>query len=160
MPAWCADAYGCLGILTIDGIEFNGPAWDVPNPTRLWFGHAVQGDSITLPRIQGARSNPTRLAEVEHDLYFVINGGSDEAGVPFSDPWEGLETNLATLWAGALQPVGTGRGTREATLTTPSGATLTADIRTKPLQQIGDEIEDPMFAEFTLTIVVPGGRFS
>lgn len=161
MAGWCVGEYGCLGTLTISSVVLNGPAWDVPNPSPLWFSASVRGDSIVMPTAAGRRSNPNRIDEHVVDLAFIVNGRANRLGVaePSGDPWIGLQKNLAYLWTNVLQPITSGRGTRPATLVMPDGASKTATVRTQPLQAVGDEITDPNFAEFTLTLVITSGLF-
>lgn len=159
MAGFCADEYGCLGTLTVDGFEMNTPAWDLTNLQTLWIEYAVRTDSVTLPTAPGQRSYPGRMDQTEYELVLYVTGGADEAGVANSDPWMGLYENLQTLWANAISPVGTGRGTRPAVLTLPDGTTsLDADVKFTPLRA-ADEISDPTFALYRTTLIVPAGRF-
>lgn len=162
MAGWCVGQYGCLGVLTIDGIALNGPAWDIPNLSSLWFAATVRGESVVMPTAAGQRSNPVRLDEHTQDLLLIVNGLADRTGVaePSGDPWQGLASNLEDLWSLVLQPIDSGRGTRAATLLMPDGSTVkTATVRTNPLQPVGDEILDPNFAQFTLPLTITSGMF-
>lgn len=162
MAGWCEDQYGCLGVLTIDGVALNGPAWDIPNLSSLWSAATVRGSSIVMPTAAGRRSNPNRLDEHTEDLLIVVNGLANRNGVaePSGDPWQGLQSNLDDLWSLVLQPLDTGRGTRAATLLMPDGSTVkTATVRTNPLQIVGNEILDPNFAEYTLPLTITSGMF-
>ena len=163
MAGFCEAEYGCLGTLSIDGplgmIVLNRPAWDVHNLSPLWFGASVRGESTIMPTAEGRRSNPARLDEHTVDLLMVVRGDVDSAGVPYSDPWRGIDLNLGYLWDNVLQPIDSGRGTRDATLVKPDGSNWAATVRTEPLEAVGDEITDPLFAPFTLTLVITSGRF-
>lgn len=151
---------GCTGTLTISGVSLNRLAWDIPNLTSLWYQHAVRGQSKTMTGLLGRRSFPVRVDEAVHDLYFVVNGDFDQAGAATADPLVGLQANLDYLWTNVLQPITSGDGTRPATLLMPSGATRSADVRTSPLVPVGEDVTDTRFAEFTLTVTIPGGRFT
>jgi len=157
---FCVGEYGCLGTLTISTHSLATPAWDIPDLTPLWFSAGSRGESIVMPGADGRRSNPSRLDEIEVDLLFLVNGEVDRLGSPYSDPWVGLETNLEWLWTNVLVPIDNGRGTRPATLTLPSAATRTANVRTDPLDLIGESIDDPTLVEFNLTLTITSGRFA
>lgn len=157
---FCDGEYGCLGSLTISTESLATPAWDIPDLTSLWFSAGRRGDSIVMPGADGRRSNPSRLDEIEVDLLFLVNGEVDRLGTPYSDAWEGLETNLEYLWTNVFVPIDNGRGTRPAVLTLPSAATRNADVRTDPLVLVGDGIDDPTYVEFNLTLTITSGRFA
>ena len=161
MAVWCDDQFGCDGILTIDTVDMNCPAWDIPLLNKLWFAHAVAGESFPMAGLTGQRSNPQKLDQATYDLLLLVNGGCDPDGNEYTDPWSGLFANLQLLWDSVLTPVESGRGVRQASLTVPSITTPTyvAEVQTFPLQAVGDEVTDPNRAEFTFTLVVPGGRF-
>lgn len=152
--------YGCTGILTVDGLALNTPAWDVPSLVRLWMEASERGDNKALAGVAaGQRGNPRRLDVAEFDLAFAITGDATSAGVANLDPWLGLQTNLDALYTAVFAPVTTGRGTRAATLTMPSGATRTADIQIDPLS-FPNDIDDPSFVEAVIHMTVMSGRFA
>lgn len=163
MAGFCETEYGCLGTLSIDGplgpIVLNGPAWDIHNLSPLWYGASVRGESEIMPTAAGRRSNPNRLDEHSEDLLLVVRGDVDPAGVPIADPWIGIDQNLVYLWENVLQPIDEGRGTRDAVLVKPDGTDWVATVRTQPLQAVGDEITDPLFAPFTFTLTITSGMF-
>lgn len=161
MAGFTCDQYGCLGVMTIVAGSFpmNCPAWDLTGYPKLWSEHAIRTDSVVLPTAAGQRSYPGRMDQTDYDLTLYVNGEVDRNGTPWSDPWAGLYANLQDLWTNALSPVGSGRGTRAATLTTPSATTLAADIKFEPLRSTGD-VEDPSFVVYRVTLTVPAGRFA
>lgn len=162
MAGFDCDTYGCLGSMTVGVGDFpmNTPAWDLYGFQQLWAEFTIRGDSVLLPTAPGQRSYPGRLDEGEYEMTFFVNGEVDQNGVEFDNPWVGLWTNLQTLWANALSPVGTGRGTRPAELLMPDGVTVwTADVKFEPLRAVS-EITNPKFAEYRTTMTIPAGRFS
>lgn len=158
MAGFCE--YGCTGTLTVDAVLLNTPAWDIPNVTRLWIEGAIRGENRVLPGLEiGRRGNPHRVDVAEFDLAFVLTGAVDSSGTPTSDDWVGLQTNLAALWTGVFQPVTTGRGTRAATLTLPSGTVRAATVQIDPLT-FPNDIDDPTFVEAVIHLTVLSGRFA
>lgn len=153
-----ACCYGPTGILTVGATPLNTPAWDIPNLARLWAEAGVRGSNQKLPTVPGNRGYPTRLDQSSFTLKIFITGDVDATGAPSTTPWEGLEANLATLYAGVFDPVTTGRGTRTGILTMPDGTLRTADVQVDPLKISGD-VNDPSFVEAEFTLTVVSGRF-
>lgn len=150
--------YGCSGILTVDEVPLNCPAWDAPLLTDLWMFFERRHQSTLIPHRQGQRPNPEFFDESTHDLPFFVTGEIDRTGTtPFADPWQGLQVNLAYLHTNVFVPVSTGRGTRSATITMPDMSTREADVQLE-LVRI-KEINDPRFAEFSIRLTVPAGMF-
>lgn len=158
MAGFCEDEYGCFGSMTVDGFSLNTPAWDFYGYQKLWSEYEVRTDEVPLPTAPGRRSYPGRLDQSEYELTAYVTGEADESGVAYPDVWQGLYTNLQSLWNNVLSPVGTGRGTRPAVLTFPWGGTISADVKFEPLRAV-DEVEDARFAVYRTTIIVPAGRF-
>lgn len=151
--------YGCTGLLTIGGQVLNTPAFDVPNLVHLWTEGVYRGDNRLVPALAGGRrGNPLRLDAAEFDLAFAITGSATVAGVANTNEWVGLQANLDLLWTNVFAPVTTGRGTRVATITMPSGAVRTADVQVDPLH-FANDIDDPGFVESTIHLTVVSGRF-
>lgn len=152
--------YGCTGELKIGpfGILLNTPAWDVPNLVRLWSEATVRGENLVLPNGRGRRGNPQRVDQTEFDLPFVINGITNQYGKYYEDPWVGLESNLNVLWDYAFKPVSTGRGTRHADLTLPSGTVRAAEVQLDPLR-FPNDIDNPGYVEAVIHMTVVTGRF-
>jgi len=154
------DQYGCLGVMTLNGtVALNTPAWDLTGYPKLWVEHTVVTDSTVLALSPGQRSYPSRLNQSEYDLTLYVNGDVNQNGVPYADPWVGLYTNLQYLWTNVFQPVTTGAGTHSAVLTTPTGGSLSAAVKFSELRG-ADDIENPRFAEYRTTLVIPAGRFA
>lgn len=160
MAGFCEDEYGCFGSMTVGVADYplNCPGWDFYGYQKLWAEFEVRTDEVTLPTAPGRRSYPGRLDQSEYELTVYINGEAGANGAPYADPWQGLYSNLQLLWNNVLSPVSTGRGTRPAELTCPWGDVLVADVKFEPLRAV-DEIEDPTFAVYRTTIIVPAGRF-
>lgn len=155
MPRFCDP--GCNGTLTIGGVLMNTPAWDVPLLTKLWFAFEQRGESLLIPHAAGRRSTPRRMDETVHDLTFLMNGNVNRLGVPFANPWQGLQTNLAYLQTNVFQPVTVWPGTRAATMTMPTGAPRTAAVVAELIE--ASPVNDPEYAEFVLRLTIPAGMF-
>lgn len=162
MSGFHVGQYGCLGTLEIGAFPLNCPGWDLLNLDVLWPGVEEEyvGENVLLPRLAGTRGYPRRITQTSHNLILWVRGDVDSAGTPHAEVWQGLWDNLATLRANAFGPVTTGTGTRACTLTAPNGTTtLTADVQFESLRPQG-EIEDPNEAIYTVTAVIPAGRFA
>ena len=171
MAGFCDNEYGCWGSMEIaaaaeedPAFPLNCPAWDLYGYQQLWAEFAIRTDEIVLPTAPGRRSYPGRLDQSEYEMTLYVTGEADSTGVAYADPWEGLYLNLQALMNNVFLPVGTGRGTRAATMTFPllwatvPDPTVTADVKFEPLRQVED-IEDPRFAVYRTTMIVPAGRF-
>ena len=161
MAGFCDTEYGCWGSMVVDGapdFPLNCPGWDLYGYQQLWTEFAVRTDEVLLPTAPGRRSYPGRLDQSEYEMTLYVTGEANQSGAPHTDVWEGLYLNLQTLMNNAFLPVGTGRGTRSVTLTMPWGGFVTADVKFEPLRQVED-IEDPRFAVYRTTMIVPAGRF-
>jgi hypothetical protein len=162
MAGWCDGEYACNGKLEIGvGLyPLNCPAWDIVNLAPLWIEDEFRGENLALPRIPGARAFPKRLAQAEHDLVLWMRGDSDKDGVAHPEVWQGLSDNIDALKANVIDPPAAPTAIRSATLTLPDGVTTrTADVQFGPLRIEGD-LDDPLEAIFTLTIIIPAGRFT
>jgi hypothetical protein len=155
------NGYGCTGTLTIGSTSMNNPAWDITDLTPLWATVEVRGQDRIIPGAAGAIPYQRRLTVTRHDLQMLITGDVNASGTPFANPDEGLQSNLSTLYTNVIAPVGSGGGTRAATLTLPSGATRTADIHIIGFVRQQTFVSDSQaIMEATLQISIPEGRFS
>lgn len=148
---------GCTGTLSIDGVLLNGPAWDLPDLTALWFEFDVRGDDRLLPGSDGVLPYRRRVTVTQHALPMIVTGAVDRFGEPYADAWVGMETNVAYLLTNVVLPTNVGDGTRSATLTLPSGATRTANVHVLRLAKglvLGGRLRA------TLDLSIPNGRFT
>lgn len=154
--------YGCTGILTINSIALNCPAWDIADLTPLWIEASQRGQDRLLPGVAGVIPYRRRLTVTEHVLEIVIVGDSTSTGTPVADAWDGLQANVEALRAGVVDPTNTGDGTRSATLLMPNGATRTASIHVLGMRVARVEGADGVFSVLNgaLTISIPTGRFA
>lgn len=110
-----------------DPALLSSPACLAVNTWDLMAGADVRGQSILVPHVAGRSPQPLLADETNHKLQLIIVGDVDEdgdsRGLP---PGEGLEEVLNELRA-IIDPDGT-TGTTW-TLTTPSGATRTANVQ-------------------------------
>lgn len=145
------------GSLEINGISMHTSAWTVVDVTVLWMGADIRGADRILPTTPGVIPYRRRMTVTRHSLPMVIVGHVDQAGLPYADPWEGLETNIDYLRAWIVDPTNSGDGTLPASLTMPSGAVRTADIHVLGLN-LGIVSRARMRA--TLDISIPEGVFA
>lgn len=145
------------GSLEINGVLMHTPAWTIVDVTQLWMGANIRGGDRLLPSTPGVIPYRRRMTVTRHSLPMVIVGYVDQAGTPYNDPWEGLETNIDYLRAWIVDPTNVGDGTLPATLTMPSGGTRTADIHVLGLS-LGIVSRARMRA--TLDISIPEGVFA
>lgn len=117
------------GRLTINSVLMHNEAWCLPDLSSLWSTPSVRGRNAIISGATGVLSKPLRSTETRHSLPFLVSGQHDHLGNVYTDPEKGLEANLAYLWTHVLSPVTTGRGTRKALLTLPSGAERVVDVQ-------------------------------
>ena len=126
------------GDLTISAVPMNCAAWRVENLWTLWLPAKQRGQDSIRHGTNGRKPRKRRRDATVRSLYVRINGWSNHLGVPFTNPYQGLYTNIRYLGANVVDPPGTlGNGTRPAVLTTPFGTTLS-----EPVTVIGMEVEE------------------
>lgn len=122
-----------------DPALLSSPACLAINTWDLMAGSAVRGGSILVPHVPGRDPVPLLVDETNHKLQLIIVGDVDENGDSRNlSAGEGMEAVLNELRA-IIDPDGT-TGTTW-TLTTPSGATRTANVQPIPPLQIGSVVE-------------------
>ena len=139
------------GVLTIDGVAMQRPAWAVLDVTPLWLGPDQRGDDLVIPGRPGALPNPRRAATTARTLRMIIDGQYDPAGVWQSDPRAQLRRNIAYLREHVSDPTYIGDGRRTITLVTPDGVTYTGQVHVGPLQ-LGDQVRGLARAALPITI--------
>lgn len=145
------------GALEINGVSMHTYAWTVVDVTPLWMGAEIRGQDRLLPTTPGVIPYRRRMTVTRHSLPMVIVGYVDQYDTPYSDPWEGLETNIDFLRAWVVDPTNVGDGTVSASLTMPSGGVRTADIHVLGLM-LGEVSKARIRA--TLEISIPEGVFA
>jgi hypothetical protein len=116
------------GLLSIDGIALNGPAWNAADVFELWLGGDLKGSNLPMPLVTGDRPYPRRFTTTRVSLPFVIVGSVTRLGVPNANHWAGLEVNIDYLRTNVVDPVNSATGTRLAVLTKPSGAQVSGPV--------------------------------
>lgn len=149
-------AFGCNGVLSIDGVLLNCPAWDIVDLSDLWLGGDIRGDDRLLPGVGGVIAYPRRFTVTRHSLPMAIDGSVDQLGQENADPWVGLQDHIEYLRANVVDPTGVGDGTRPAVLQMPDGTGRYADVHVLRLIK-GDIVEGRLLA--TLEISIPAGVF-
>jgi hypothetical protein len=103
---------------------------------ELWEPQELLGEDRLIP--VGPTGEPVVVTRewfpttTTRRLRVAIYGANTSAGVPYADPWDGLEANINALRTAVVDPP-SGTGLRAATLTMPSGAVRTADVRVRGL---------------------------
>lgn len=163
-PPICASAtVATIGELVIEGesgdpisLHIDG-CWNFLDPTMLWAPFGARGENVVIPSTPGRFPEPWRLDQSTYDLQIVIDGDNDWNGDPYSNPWEGLETNLEYLVDELIiPPADVTVKTRPATLAMPSGAMRGADVQPRSQQHRTSELQ---VIYMTMALVVCAGRF-
>lgn len=149
------DCRPCNGELEIDGISLHTPAWCITDCIQLWLPNATRGQNVIIPGANGKRAYPMRRDEANYSLPMAITGYVDEFGDRYADPWDGLQYNIAFLYAN-LVDVTIYANTLPATLTMPDLSVRTAEVQIRGLN-LGDQ--PAPLRRATLELVVPSGRF-
>jgi len=124
------------GTLIINSIPLESEAWTVMNSyTPLWtVGKFIES---TVEHISGQQGSVMFAPEIDgmtFDLQFVVIGECNGSGLLYSDPWEGLESNIDFLRTAFLDPIPSNNGLQPATLVMPSGAEREANVLVRPPQ--------------------------
>lgn len=143
------------GTLTLNGVNMTGPAWQVCDLYLLWQDADQRGTDRIIPGTPGVLSYPRRANETTYTLPLVVTGYCNQSGTPYSNPYEGLQTNVAYLQTNVTQPVITGAGTVAAVMTMPDATTRTAAVHVGPMR-ITDRL-GPIWL-FTIDVQIPSGQ--
>lgn len=158
------EVYGRTGQLVIGAVALCGPAWDVPDLSPLWISGELRGSDRIIPGASGVLPFKRRRTVTEVDLDMLVVGMVSSSGAAYDDALEGLELNLEALRSGVVEPTGTGDGTRNATLTMPSGNTRTGDVHVLGLEvgslraERRDGIVVNARVRAVLSLSIPSGR--
>lgn len=145
------------GRLTVNSLLLATPAYLCTDLSDLWVPSSpLRGQNVLIPGAIGRLATPRRRDEVHHSLPMVISGVVDDVGAEYTDPWAGLEANLADLET-ALDPPAPPTATVAASLTMPSGAVRTASVQVDGIK-VGIHV-GPVF-RCTLELTIPAGRFT
>lgn len=132
------------------------PAWWVTDLSGLYVPGDLKGEDIDVPFAGGDIATPWLPAATTVPLELHVVGEVDRAGTPASNPLAGLEANLADLAANVHGPRDGTTATRAATLTTPGGNTLDAQVRCT-LTILRQKYAD---AWCVLSVKIMGGEFA
>lgn len=146
----------CHGSLTYGGIDLSTPAWTVTNLIVLWQPSDRRGENLMIPGLAGRIVLPKRRDETAETLEMVVTGTVNRLGVPYADPYEGLEANLDYLCDNVFDTAAATSGAT-ASLTMPSGAT-----RTGPMQVVDASFntEVGIAALVTVDVILPYGKLT
>ena len=150
--------YGCTGLLTVNGLLLNCPAWDLVDLTDLWMGADLRGDDVVIPhKDDGVQARRRRITATQYSLPGVMDGSVTTTGVENSDPWEGLQAHIDQWRSTIIDPPGIGDGTLIGVLTMPNGQSRYADVHVMRFTK-GQVLQGRLL--FTLDISLPGGVFA
>lgn len=107
--------------------------WWLDDIGPLLSGSAQLGDDRVVPGAAGVIPYPRVETVTKINLKLTVMGYRDKAGSAHPDTRTGIALNAAQLQADMTQPPATADGTRSATLTVGSLATLT-----KPVHVLGE----------------------
>lgn len=144
-----------MGNLLINSVAMTTPGWRMQDLSPLWFPPDVRGSNVIIPGTAGRRAYTKRVDETSYDLPMLIYHTVNISGSSYADHYDGLQENVAYLYANVVAPtIGT---TVAAMLTYPSGSTASADV------QCELELSQHLGVTSTLavlTVTVPAGRFA
>lgn len=149
------------GDLTIASVAMNCAAWKLVGDSllRLWLPADQRGEDRLIPGAAGVKALQRRDTVTTVSLDLLVSGLADRNGVAATGTYVAqLYTNLAYLRDNVVAPTGTGDGTRSATLTLPSGSTLTEPVHVVGLKT-GDMALDGRWVKAVLELSIPSGRF-
>lgn len=126
------------GLLTINSVSLNTPAWIITNLVDLQLGAELRGQDRIIPHAAGVVPYPRRFTVTERHLPMLISGDVDRFGTQQSNVHQGLQANLTYLRTNVLDPPNTTTSLRAAVLTLPTGATRAANVHVLGLD-IGDQ---------------------
>lgn len=144
------------GNVSVTGFSYNlicAAWWHNLRPLSLG-GPDVRGSERIVPGGAAVEANPRRPTVTQYALEMVISGYVHPDGSPYTDPYAGLEANVALL-VGLYNPLQT--TPKASTLTLPSGATRHASVFYEKLEP-GDQAGAIMKA--TGHITIPVGWFT
>lgn len=167
--------YAPEGVLTINSIVMNCPAWSVCGDERgrngllqLVTAFRKRGENRLLPGVGGEIAYPKRRAPIELDFGLTVTGDVDALGAANSDSAEGLVENLQAIYDGIVEPV-SGEDADSGTVAVTYvglGVSLGGDVHVTAMEQ--DEYalgrkngvsHQSLWIGF-LTLSLPAGRFS
>lgn len=145
------------GELVINGVSMHTTAWRIRNIGVLWFDSPLRGSYVVTPGIDGETVVPMRQSSAQWSLDFVMCGDCDHNGDTFTDPNEGLASNMNYLRTNVLTGrTLTGNRTRAATLQVPGeSGTRSADVH---CWLVPGEVTTTYFTA-TLELRIPTGAF-
>lgn len=163
--------YASEGILTINSVVLNTPAWHVGGDEegegsllQLWGMMAARrGEDRIVPGFAGRIAYKKRVDATPFTLRATIIGDVNSSGVAYSDDRVGLQTNLAT-WITLIDTVATGDGTVTASLTRFTGSALTGPVHVVSLVptliSYSDNGKSGSIFIGDLNLEIPAGRLS
>lgn len=149
----------CDGTLTINSVAMQGPAWSVLDVMPLYIPNATRGRNVIIPGASGQRAYARYVDQGRFSLPMVIMGEYNRLGVAYASEWNGLQTNLAYLYTNVFAPPASPTATVAATLVTPGGVTLNANVQVESFQPINPRTFGALI-EGTLELIIPAGRFA
>lgn len=123
----------CHGTLTLGGMSMNTSAWAVLNVASLWEPAPVRRENMLIPFARGRLPVAGYLDERKDSLLILVTGTCDDDGVPYADPYVGLETNINILNSNLFSYADV-VGHLSAVLTLPSGATRSGPLQFNSVQ--------------------------
>lgn len=164
--------YDKEGVLTLNGVSFNTPAWSVGGDEmgegsllQLWGLMAERfGEDRRLPNANGVIAYPKFITVTPYDLRILVIGDVNSSGVPYADDRVGLQTNMNSIKA-VIDTVDDGTsGTVTATLTRFTGSPITAPVHVKGLRHERSSLSPDGYGGSylvgTLQLSIPTGRLA
>ena len=158
--------YDCEGVLSLNSVSMNRPAWAVVGDDRgagglfqLLTTVDIRGNDRTIPGSAGVIPFRRRTTVSRYSFRLIVTGEVDSTGAVNADPVLGLVNNLEYLWDNVIDPPNTTTGTVAASWTPPGAAARTANVHVVRCEVSNYGLADKTLWEGRLVISNPSGRF-
>jgi len=156
-PICAQDTIDTIGSLTINNVLMHiDGAWNVLNPQVLWVPTDTRGANSVVSHASGRRKKPWHLDQSTYSLQLIIDGTKDWDGDPYTDPFEGLETNIEYLVQNVVLPPDEPLASYDAELIMPSGNVREGAVQPRPFA-VPPDLSLGAFTT-TMSVIVPGVR--
>lgn len=88
---------GATGLLSINGLPMQNPAWCVLNCLPMVAKTTVRGGDVVIPGTAGRLPVEREVDAASHSLPMAISGWRNYVNGVYANPWNGLQQNIATL---------------------------------------------------------------
>lgn len=147
-----------VGDLSIDDVSMFTAAWAMNNLFEWWLLPAQRGQDVVRPWVNGSYPARRFVAVTRRSIRLTVSGEADPDGVPYSNWYDGMFTNLQYLAENVVKPLGSGDGTRTAVLAAPDGSLYTAPVHVTGME-VSEMRPNARFCFAVIDVSIPGGVF-